>query len=96
MSKGERVRFEGLLEPEEAAEYLESIARGIRTGTLSLRHGADAVTLRPRPMLSLELEAKQSKDKEKVELEIKWKRAPGRAGEAELDIEPGERESRNE
>ena len=94
MSKEQRVQFDGFLELEQAAAYLEDIARGIRTGTLSLRHGGEAVTLSPRPMLKVELEAKQSKDKEKVELEIKWRRAPEQSG-AELDIEPGERSSEN-
>jgi hypothetical protein len=47
-------------------------------------------------MLSLELQAKQGKDKERLELEIKWKRAPGKAAGAELDIEAGDRASRSE
>jgi len=75
------LEFVRLASPDEVAEYLESLALGLKRGELSLKSGHRALYLVPAAELKLDLRVKHRDRKGKMVLKIGWKRstAPGTA-----------------
>ena len=73
-SEKQSVDFNGSFEPGTAAEYLESIARGLREGRLLIESGDRSINLDVGSNLEFEFEAKSSPEKGKssVELSLSW------------------------
>lgn len=69
--------FARVASPEEVAEYLSSLAVGLKRGELSLESGDRALRLNPAATVKLEIKVKQKESKGKIELEIGWKRSDG-------------------
>ena len=69
--------FARVASPEEVAEYLSSLAVGLKRGELSLESGDRALRLSPAATVKLEIKVKQRESKGKLELEIGWKRSDG-------------------
>jgi amphi-Trp domain-containing protein len=69
--------FARVASPEEVAEYLSSLAAGLKRGELSLESGDRALRLSPAAIVKLEIKVKQKESKGKIELEIGWKRSDG-------------------
>jgi amphi-Trp domain-containing protein len=69
--------FARVASPEEVAEYLSSLALGLKRGELSLESGDRALRLSPAATIKLEIKVKQKESKGKIELEIGWKRSDG-------------------
>jgi amphi-Trp domain-containing protein len=82
--------FTAYVEPAQLGEYLESLAKYVRSGRLHLTAGADAIDLDLAPNVKLELAAKvrPQKGKGSLQLDISWKQPP--QFEEGLKIEPGE------
>ena len=73
----EHFEFARVASAEEIAEYLSSLAVGLKRGELSLESGERALRLSPAANLKLEIKVKQKESKGKIELEIGWKRSDG-------------------
>jgi amphi-Trp domain-containing protein len=73
----EHFEFARMASPEEVAEYLSSLAVGLKRGELSLESGERALRLSPSATLKLEIKVKQREAKGKIELELGWKRSNG-------------------
>jgi amphi-Trp domain-containing protein len=73
----EHFEFARMASPEEVAEYLSSLAVGLKRGELSLESGERALRLSPAANLKLEIKVKQRDAKGKIELELGWKRSNG-------------------
>jgi amphi-Trp domain-containing protein len=73
----EHFEFARVASAEEIAEYLSSLAVGLKRGEVSLESGERALRLSPAAELKLEIAVKQKASKGKIELEIGWKRADG-------------------
>jgi amphi-Trp domain-containing protein len=69
--------FARVASPEEAAEYLSSLAVGLKRGEVSLESGERALRLVPGATLKLEIKVRQKESKGKITLELGWKRADG-------------------
>jgi len=69
--------FARVASPEEVAEYLSSLAVGLKRGELSLESGDRALRLSPAATVKLEIKVKQKESKGRIELEIGWKRSDG-------------------
>jgi amphi-Trp domain-containing protein len=80
--------FARMASPEEVAEYLSSLAVGLKRGELSLESGERTLRLSPASDLKLEIRVKQKEAKGKIELEIGWKRSNG-ARTTELRVGAG-------
>lgn len=80
---GREMEFEAALTAEQAAEFLERLARLLREGKGTLKAGKRSVVLRPPQTLLLEVEAGTAPGKGWLELELEWQE-PGN-----LAIEPG-------
>jgi len=66
--------FARIASPEEVAEYLSSLASGLKRGEVSLESGERSLHLVPGPEVKLDLRVKQREEKGKLRLEIGWKR----------------------
>jgi amphi-Trp domain-containing protein len=73
----EHFEFARMASPEEVAEYLSSLAVGLKRGELSLESGERVLRLSPAANLKLEIKVKQRDAKGKIELELGWKRSNG-------------------
>jgi amphi-Trp domain-containing protein len=69
--------FARVASPEEVAEYLSSLAVGLKRGELSLESGERALRLSPAANVKLEIKVKQRDAKGKIALELGWKRSIG-------------------
>jgi amphi-Trp domain-containing protein len=69
------VQFARIASPEEIAEYLTSLAVGLKRGEVSLESGERSLHLSPASDVKLELQATQKEHKGRIEIEIGWKRS---------------------
>jgi len=89
MSK-DRFEFARTTSPEEIAEYLSSLAVGLKRGEVSLESGEQRLLLVPAGDLKIELKVAQKERKGRIDLEITWKRQPA-PKTAELRVAVGAR-----
>jgi amphi-Trp domain-containing protein len=87
------VQFARIASPEEIAEYLTSLAVGLKRGEISLESGERSLHLSPPSDVKLELKAGQKEHKGRIELEIGWKRS-GAVKTSELRVTVGPRPGR--
>ena len=88
------VQFARIASPEEIAEYLTSLAVGLKRGEISLESGERSLHLAPGSEVKLELKAGQKERKGRIELEIGWKRSTS-AKTSELRVSVGPRSGRS-
>jgi len=70
----ERFEFARIASLEEIAEYLTSLAVGLKRGEVALESGDRTLRLTPGPELKLELKVAEKERKGKIEVQIGWKR----------------------
>ncbi|PYN84992.1 MAG: hypothetical protein DMD87_24915 [Candidatus Rokuibacteriota bacterium] len=87
------VQFARIASPEEIAEYLTSLAVGLKRGEISLESGERSLHLSPASDVKLELKAGQKEHKGRIELEIGWTRSTA-AKTSELRVAVGPRPGR--
>jgi amphi-Trp domain-containing protein len=68
-----KVKFETVLAREEAVSYFEALIEGLRKGTIQLKQGNDAITLKPGPKVAIEVKAGRKAEKERISFEIEWR-----------------------
>ena len=69
----DKFEFARIASSEEVAEYLTSLADGLKRGDVSLESGKRTMRLIPSADLKLELRVKDKDDKGKLAVEIVWK-----------------------
>lgn len=89
----ERVEFARIASAEEVAEYLTSLAVGLKRGEVTLESSDRALRLVPPSGVKLELKVSQREHKGKIELQIGWKR-PAAVKTTELRVGVGPRSGR--
>jgi len=88
--------FARIASPEEIAEYLGSLATGLKRGEVRLESGGSRLTLSPAADVRIGLKVKDKGDKGRITLEIGWKRWSGsRASDLRVQSgpRPGERDT---
>lgn len=73
MSK-DRFKFARIASPEETAEFLTSLAVGLKRGEVSLESGEQRLHLLPAGAIKLELKVAQKERKGQIAIELGWKR----------------------
>jgi len=69
----DKFEFARIASSEEVAEYLSSLAAGLKRGEVSLESGKRTLHLTPSADLKLELKVRDRDDKGKLAVEIVWK-----------------------
>ena len=86
--------FARLASPEEVAEYLTSLAVGLKRGEVSLESDERALRLTPGPTVKLEITVRNKERKGRLELEIGWKRqTSSKAADLHVEVPPRPRAS---
>lgn len=70
----EHFEFARIASPEEIAEYLSSLAVGIKRGDVTLEAGERSLRLTPAGEVKLEIRVKDREDEGKLTLQLGWKR----------------------
>jgi amphi-Trp domain-containing protein len=93
MASKESLDFNANVTAEEAAGYLESLAKSLRKGAALLESGDRSLSLEVGPSVKLELEAETDIAKAKTALVVKlsWRAAETAEAPASLAIVPGAR-----
>jgi amphi-Trp domain-containing protein len=89
----DKFEFARIASPEEIAEYLTSLAVGLKRGELSLESGERVLRLMPGAELKLDLRVKDKDEKGKIAIEIGWKRRTV-ARTTDLRVQVGSRAAR--
>jgi amphi-Trp domain-containing protein len=85
----DRFEFARIASAEEVAEYLTSLAQGLKRGEVALESGGHALRLVPPGDLKVALSAQTKERKGTIEIEVTWKRGPAtRAKELKVDVGP--------
>ena len=73
------LKFESEISSTQAAEYLDTLAAGLRDGVVTMESGSESVTLRVADGVSFACSAKASPEKGKatVEVSVKWRTSSG-------------------
>lgn len=72
----DRFEFARIASPEEIAEYLTSLASGLKRGHVSLESGSRKLDLTPLSEIRIQLRVKEkSEERGKIEVELGWKRS---------------------
>jgi amphi-Trp domain-containing protein len=90
----DRFEFARLASPEEVAEYVTSLAVGLKRGEISLESPDRALRLTPAPTVKLELSVRSKEQKGRITVEIGWKReASVRTTDLRVGVPPRPRQS---
>ena len=84
----DRFEFELVGTADEIAEYLTSLAAGLKRGEVSLESGERALRLSPPSEVELELKIGSKGHKSKIAVEVGWKRKEGaRATDLRVEVD---------
>lgn len=86
MAGKDKVHFAGSVPPQEAAQYLESLAKGLRERTMLLESGDASVTVDVPDEVKVEIEVAVDADKGKASIDVSLSL---RRREAEAPVAPG-------
>ncbi len=85
----DRFEFARIASPEEIAEYLTSLAVGLKRGEVSLESGERVLRLAPASDVKLDLRVQQKEQKGKLRVEIGWKRqVAARLSDLRVQVRP--------
>jgi amphi-Trp domain-containing protein len=75
MAQKDKVAFSGTVPPQEAAQYLESLAKGLRERSMLLESGDSSLTLDVGDDIKIEIDVSSDAEKGKsaVELSLSWR-----------------------
>jgi len=90
-SKSEELEFKSELAANDAATFLENLAKSLREGSTLLESGDQSLSMHIGPTVEVELEAKSKPEKGKgaIELKISWETEPVPETARTLEIVPG-------
>jgi amphi-Trp domain-containing protein len=86
MPPKEKVEFSGTVSVQEAAQYLESLAKGLRERTMLLESGDASVTIDVPDEVKIDIDVSTDADKGKSSIDVSLSL---RRREAEATIAPG-------
>ncbi len=66
----DKVKFSGTVSPQEAAQYLESIAKGLREGTMLLESGDASLSIDISDDVKIEIQGSGDAEKGKSSIEL--------------------------
>lgn len=69
------VTYNSQLETEKVAAILEEIAAGLKSGTVTVEHGNQNLSITPSDVVSIKVRARQSQKNERLSIRVRWPRA---------------------
>ena len=80
------VAYRSQLEIEKGAVLLEDIVAGLRSGSVTVEHGDQKVSITPSDVVSIRVRARQSVKNERLSIRLRWPRgaSPERASTIQI------------
>lgn len=69
----DKIEMKAVMENAAVADYLEALAKGFRSGVITVEKGEERLTLIPVDSAEVEVEARVKKDKARFSLEVSWR-----------------------
>lgn len=92
MAEANDFKYSDKMKSALAAEYLNQLADGLRSGRLTLQAQGHTITIVPRDIVKLEVHATSKEGKAELEIEVSWREKYVLSAQR-LDIETGDRTS---
>jgi amphi-Trp domain-containing protein len=80
------VAYRSQLEVEKVAVLLEDIAAGLRSGSVTVEHGDQNVSITPSEVVSIRVRARQSEKNERLSIRLRWPRGASPEGAPTIQI----------
>ena len=80
------VAYRSQLEIEKVAVLLEDIAAGLRSGSVTVEHGDQKVSITPSEVVSIRVRARQSEKNERLSIRLRWPRGASPEGASTIQI----------
>lgn len=80
------VAYQSQLETEKVAALLEEIAAGLKSGSVTVEHGDQNVSITPSDVVSVRVKARQTENNERLSIRVRWPRdaRPEEASEIQI------------
>ncbi len=85
----DKIELKTTMESAAVAEYLTALAKGFKSGIITVEKGEERLTFFPVDTAEVEVEARVKKDKARFSLEVSWRVADGQDDPASLKISAG-------
>lgn len=69
----DKIELKTVMESAAVAEYLTALAKGFKSGRLTIEKDGESLSLAPAEMAEVEVEARVKKDKARFSLEVSWR-----------------------
>jgi amphi-Trp domain-containing protein len=94
----DKIELKTIMESAAVAEYLTALAKGFKSGSITVEKDGESLTLVPAEVAEVEVEARMKKDKARFSLEVTWRMASALDEPASLTIsaEPPKAEAKPE
>ncbi|MCA9243737.1 MAG: amphi-Trp domain-containing protein [Phycisphaerales bacterium] len=86
----DELRVRSAMDPVRAAQYLQAIVNGLRSGQLRVEHGDEEITLAPHGELRVSVKARRKREKESVSVKMSWEAVAEETHEEEAPENDGE------
>lgn len=74
MGEKKEVSMKSVINKNDAASYLEEMAKALREGKVVVSNNSNSITLNPEDSVEIELEAEAKKGKESLSIELSWRK----------------------
>lgn len=71
----DKIELKTLMESAAVADYLAQLAKGFKSGVITVEKDGESLTLTPAETAEVEVEARIKKDKARFSLEVTWRTA---------------------
>jgi len=71
----DKIEMKAMMESAAVAEYLTALAKGFKSGAITVEKDGESLTLIPAETAEVEVEARVKKDKARFSLEVTWRMA---------------------
>ena len=80
------VTYHSQLETKKVAAILEEIAAGLKSGTVTVEHGDQNLSITPSDVVSVKVRARQSQKNERLSIRLRWPRGARPEGASTIQI----------
>lgn len=82
----DKIEMKAMMESAAVAEYLTALAKGFKSGIITVEKDGESLTLIPSETAEVEVEARVKKDKARFSLEVTWRVAQAQDDSSSLSI----------
>ena len=78
------VAYQSQLDTAKVAAILEEIAAGLKSGSVTVEHGDQKLSIAPSDVVNVRVRARQSKKNERLSIRVRWPRGASPEGTSDI------------